>query len=139
MAQRKRTATCAHCGRLFSPCRYNAHHQTYCTDSACVTERKRQRQRHHYRKRYRHDESFRQAEQARCRQGIVRRRSLLAAIITPPTPAPPSLNIELFATGLLAHIIGSNDPQEVRVAAQALQQRGQSLALVADSVRTSPG
>jgi len=55
-----------------------------------------------------------------------------------PAAAPILLNFELFATGLLAQIIDSSDPDEVRNAAQSLQQRGQRLAMAARSSRESP-
>lgn len=140
MARRRPTASCARCGRRFEPCRYNAHHQNYCTDVSCVTERRRQRQRDLYRKRYRHNELFRQAEQARCREAISRRRSATAesTVTTPPENPAARLNIELFTAGLLAQMIGSNDLEEVRGAAQALQQRGRRLAVTAQSTRGSP-
>ena len=138
MARRRPTATCARCGRHFHPCRYNAHHQSYCTDVPCVAERRRQRQREYYRKRYRHDEPFRQAEQTRCRKAMIRRRTPLPTVITPLEPAPSFFDFHLLATGLLAHIIGSNDPNQVHSTAQALQRRGQLLALAAPSARASP-
>lgn len=138
MARRKRTANCARCGRCIKLCRYNAYHQKYCTDVSCVTERRRERRRNSYRKRYRDDAHFREAEQTRCRRNIRRRRIRCATAKDPSDTSLTPLNFEFFVTGLLAQIIGSNDPGEVHDAAYSLQQRGQRLAIATPTTRGSP-
>ena len=139
MARRNRTANGVRCGRNLTLCRYNAYHQKYCTDASCVTERRRERQRSRYRKRYRYDQPFREAEQTRCRQSIAQRRGRCRKPMTCPAPTLPiPLNFEFFATGLLAQMIDSSNPDEIHNAARSLQQRGQRLAIAAQSTRGSP-
>lgn len=72
----RRWSVCVHCGRRFRVCRYNGHHQKFCTRKKCMTDRKRLRQRKWYRNQYRSDEAFRESEKERAREGIARRRSV---------------------------------------------------------------
>ena len=129
---RKRRAYCQRCGRQFTLCRYNRHHQNCCTHDACVIERRRERQRVSYGKRYRENDAFREAEQNRCRE-----RGRRVSAVEAPRPVA-AINVELLAAGMLAQMIDSSDPAEVLGTARALEQRGQRLAVFAQSSRGSP-
>jgi hypothetical protein len=139
MPRRRRTSNCERCGRRIQLCRFNAHHQKYCSTPDCKAERKRERQRKSYQKRYASDEAFRSSEQRRCREAIAARRSQSAEH---PASAPPiaviAVDVELMATGMLAQMIDSNDPAEVLASARGFEQRGQLLTLSTESARASP-
>ncbi len=141
MAGHRRTADCERCGRRFKVCRYNAHKQKYCTVDSCVDERRRERQREYYRKKYRQDAEFRASERTRCHAGLHRRRR--AAPIAPIAPDAPDvtseMDVELVTAGLVAQMIDSGDPQEVREMTRRLQRRGQRLAMGLSHSRSSPG
>lgn len=143
MARRSQQVRCERCGRLYRPCRHNRHHQKYCTHEACLAERARERKRASYRRRYQQDAVFREAEQERCRESLqARRGAAVAEAVLPPLPPPPVTpllpDLELMATGLLAQLIGSDDPAEVLASARALERRGQLLSIGVSAARGSP-
>jgi hypothetical protein len=120
-------------------CRFNRHHQRFCTHRACVAERHRERAREHYRQKYRRDTAFRGAEQTRCREALQRRRKQRAD--NTDTSGPESLpahNIELVTAALVSQMIDSRDPIEVFRTVRRLEHRGRRLAVAAGSPRGSP-
>lgn len=139
MARRRRTATCRRCGRKFRICRFNAHHQQYCLHPDCVTERRRERQRQYYKKKYRDDAGFRGAEQMRCREGARRRRQEKGAETVAPVEAVfSSVNMDLVTLGLLAQLNESSDQRVVEATARRLERRGRELTVSGGSARASP-
>lgn len=142
MARRLQYMVCERCERRFVPCRFNRHHQRFCGDEGCVAERRRERQRAWYRQRYEEDASFCEAERARCLAGVQKRRA--AAVVVPVVDAsvavpevPESVSMVLV-TGLVAQLIGSADPAEVREAVRGFEVRGQRLTMGGALVRGSP-
>jgi hypothetical protein len=136
---RKRSAICERCGRRFTVCRFNRHHQKFCTHPACVAERRRERRREHYRRKYRHDAAFREAEQKRCREALQRRRKQGAGSAdTGAAETLPAQNVELVTAALVAQMIDSSDPIEVFRTVRRLEHRGRRLAVAAASPRGSP-
>lgn len=148
MGGRSGVARCERCGRVYRPCRFNRHHQRYCLDAGCVGERRRERQRAHYARKYREDGSFQEAERERCRASLRERRA--APAVAAPEGSSGAVSgelavsvglpcLELVATGLVAQLIGSNDPAEVLATARRLEARGQVVAAVAAvAARGSP-
>ena len=140
MANRKEFGSCERCGRKYPKCRFNKHHQKYCTRDACVVERRRERQRQRYQKMYRTDQMFAESERERCRDGIQKRRAdahqAADGIVTESEVS--RINIELLTTGLLSQWIDSKDPEEVKQAALQLEKRGQQLTLGTMIARTPP-
>ena len=140
MASRKEMGICERCGTKYLKCRFNKYHQKYCTRNACVVERRRERQRQHYRKMYRNDQTFTESERERCRNGITKRRAharqTADQIVAESTVK--RINIQLLTTGLLSQWIDSKDPEEVEQAARRLEKRGQQLALERTTARHSP-
>ena len=140
MASRKKMGTCEQCGTKYPKCRFNKHHQKYCTRNACVLERRRERQRKRYRKMYRNDQTFAESERERCRNSIQKRREHVSQIAdaTLAEGKVSRINIDLLATGLLSQWIDSKDPEEVEQAARRLEKRGQQLALMTTRARGAP-
>jgi hypothetical protein len=140
MANRKETGTCEQCGVKYLRCRFNKHHQKYCTRKSCVIKRRRERQRMHYRRAYRNDTAFADAERNRCKNGIRKRRedARRRSDEVPAGSNPTIINLELFAAGLLSQWIDSKDPVEVEDAARRLEKRGQQVAVATLAVRGSP-
>lgn len=140
MANRKHMGTCEQCGTKYRKCRFNTLHQKYCTRKVCVVKRRQERQRQRYRKMYRHDQTFADAERERCRKGIRKRRENARQTATEvlADSTATRINIELLATGLLSQWIDSKDPVEVEEAARRLERRGRQLAVVTVAARGSP-
>ena len=140
MASRKEIGSCERCGTKYPKCRFNKHHQKYCTRHACVVERRRERQRQRYQKMYRNDRMFAESERERCRNDIRKRRehACQTADGIVAEKEVSRINIELLTTGLLSQWIDSKDPEEVKQAARRLEKRGQQLTLATTTVRTSP-
>ncbi len=140
MANRKQMGICEKCGTKYRKCRFNSLHQKYCTRKVCVVKRRQERQRQRYRKMYRHDQTFADAERERCRKGIRKRREdarrTADKVLADSTAT--KINIELLATGLLSQWIDSKDPVEVEAAARRLEKRGQLLAVATAEARGSP-
>ena len=141
MATRKKSAICEDCGRKYLKCRFNKLHQKYCTNKRCVTKRRQERQRQRYRRNYRNDKDFADAERERCRNGIRKRRAdareTLDEVSADDTQMP--INIQLLARGLLSQWIDSKNPTEVEEVARRLEKRGQQLAIATVSVRGAGG
>jgi hypothetical protein len=139
MARRRRSATCARCGRVFKLCRFNGHHQKYCGDPDCVSERRRERQRRHYNSKYRDDTAFREAEQDRCREGARRRRAgVVSGTIVGPASVLPSVDLALVTAGLVSQLTDSRDPLAVAESTRSFERRGLELAVGGGSARASP-
>lgn len=117
---------CAHCGKHFKVCAYNAHHQKFCLRERCVRDRKRERQRESYNRRYSRDPSFREAERKRAREGIRRRRQAKA----PPTDASVLLfDSQDVVAGLVSQLADIADPVELQQAIHGYARRGRRLTL----------
>ena len=140
MPSRKELRTCERCGTKYRMCRFNKHHQKYCTRNACVVERRRERQRKRYRKIYGNEQTFAESERERCRNGIRKRREHARQIADKilAESEVTRINMELLATGLLSQWIDSKDPEEVEQTARRLEKRGQQLALSTSTARGSP-
>ncbi len=140
MANRKGIGICEKCGRKYRKCRFNKLHQKYCTRKICIKKRRQERQRQWYRKMYRTDQTFADAERERCRTGIRKRRKkgrqTADGVLT--DKAATKINIEFLTSGLLSQWIDSKDPVEVEETARRLEKRGQQLALASVSSRGSP-
>lgn len=130
---------CAECGTLFTPCRRNPG-QKCCKEADCVLKRKRRRQRESYAKK-RRDPTFRKKEAERVRLAMAVRRGVAKKLITltPPQAAPSTVSqsqgqcmAELaFQTGLMAHLMDSDNLSEITARRHELQQRGFRLAAAA--------
>lgn len=118
-------ARCEQCGRPFHPDRYNRHHQKYCLDPDCVLERKRQRQRADYRRRYSGDSAFKEQERARCRTGLRCRRQPKAPVVVPALSSPS----EEALAGLVALLHDTDDPLHVARHLDTYRERGRRLAV----------
>ena len=138
MARRVRTAICARCGRKFVVCRFNGHHQQYCRDPDCVAERRRERQRAYYRKKYRADAGFREAEQVRCREGARRRRQEKDAAVSADEGDLALVDLALVTAGLVSQLIDSRDPSAVAASTRGLERRGRELSVSGGPARASP-
>lgn len=138
MARRVRPAICARCGRKFVVCRFNGHHQQYCKHADCVAERRRERQREYYRKKYRADAGFREAEQARCREGARRRRQAKDAAVSAAESDLSSVDLALVTAGLVSQLTDSRDPSAVAASTRRLERRGRELSVSVGSARASP-
>ena len=142
MAKRQESSLCEYCGRKYLKCRFNKHHQKYCTSKMCVIKRRQERQAQHYCRNYRNDKNFADRERERCREGIRKRRedareNIPNGILATSSP-PMRIDIGLLATGLLSQWIDSKDPMEVEAAARRLEKRGQQLAITTLSLRGAP-
>lgn len=156
MGRRVDTKGCERCGRIFQPCRFNRHSQKYCTDEVCVQARRREQQRQRYKKKYRGDALFREAECRRCGEGLRGRRKAgrtqapqqadrqgkaLAAAATPDATVakpPPSFNMELFTTGFVSVMMNLPALPAVHETIRELERRGQQLAAMAALPQGSP-
>jgi hypothetical protein len=130
MANRRQRGICEHCSKNYLKCRFNTHHQKYCTRRTCVAKRRQARQRQDYRQRYRNDKTFAAAERERCRKAMRQRRDHAhrTADQSLTESAPTKINLELLTTGLLSQWLDSNDPLAVEAAARRLESRGRQLA-----------
>ena len=140
MANCKKIGICEECGTKYRKCRFNRIHQKYCTRKSCVVKRRQERQRQYYRKAYRNNKAFADAERDRCRKAIRKRREEVRQTSDEALAdsTPTKFNIELFAKGLLSQWIDSKDPMEVEEAARRLEKRGQQLAVAPMSGCGSP-
>ena len=141
MAKRQESSICECCGKKYLKCRFNKHHQKYCTSKMCVIKRRQEHQRQRYRRNYRNDNNFADRERERCREGIGKRRENTrdktpnGMLVT--CSSPMRIDMGLLATGLLSQWIDSKDPTEVEAAARRLEKRGQQLAISTIPVRGS--
>ena len=140
MASGKEMGRCERCGTKYPKCRFNKHHQKYCTRRGCVVERRRERQRQRYRKMYSNDQRFAESERERCRDVIQKRREHARQTVDGIVAEREviRMNVELLTTGLLSQWIDSKDPEEVKQAARRLEKRGQQLTLAMTTASTSP-
>ena len=132
---------CALCGRHEQKCRFNQHHQKYCTDKMCKIRRRRARQAQRYKKKYRDDKVFQESERERCAAALQKRRveALNESVSkTVASAETQEVNVLLLARGLLAQLIDSDDPAEVIDAERRYVRRGQQLSNSAQSSRGSP-
>jgi len=117
---------CAHCGKHFKVCTYNAHHQKFCLREHCVRDRKRRRQRESYNRRYSRDPSFRETERGRAREGIRRRRQAKG----PPTdPTVLLFDSREVVAGLVSQLADIADPAELQRTIHHYARRGRRLTL----------
>ena len=135
MPARTKTATCEHCDKHFSPCRFNKHNQKYCSRE-CRATSDRKRKREYYRKRYRNKPDFQEAERIRCKANIDQRRQDAREAKRPPPPSPPpspliSIDLQLATVGFLATQLESIDQQHVLEVARSYERRGRALAMPA--------
>ena len=116
MTSRKEMGICERCGTKYPKCRFNKHHQKYCTDPRCVVERRRERQRQRYRKLYADDQGFAESERERRRSSIRKRREDARQTVGEKVPDRDAcqISLELFAAGLVSQWIDSNDLEEVK-------------------------
>lgn len=128
---------CERCGRTFRPSRCNAWHQVYCTDPLCVAERKRERQRKWY-ARKRSEAQFREAENARCAEANRRRRAAQREekqrvespeieVLRPE--AAGGNDMRNVMTGLLAQLLDTSDPVQLRRSMDKFAERGRRAAV----------
>lgn len=116
---------CAQCKRPFHPDRYNRHHQKYCLSPDCALERKRQRQRADYQRRYSGDTAFKDRERERCRTGLQCRRLPKEPVVVPALSSPSD---EALA-GLVALLHDTDDPLHVAHQLDKYRERGRRLAV----------
>lgn len=104
----RKWGVCQHCGGRFKVCRYNGHHQKFCTRKRCVADRKRLRQRRCYRAQYRSDEAFRESERKRAREGMARRRAAGAGV----DDSPPGFGVDPLhvVTAVVSQLTDEKDP-----------------------------
>jgi uncharacterized protein (UPF0371 family) len=117
----KPSGMCQRCSKGFTQSARNASRQKYCKRAVCVTDRRRERQRQHYTKRYHADEEFRRQERERCSVALKARRS------TAHRTALMSVNDGLVIRGMLASMLESCDSHEVLEVARSYESRGQAL------------
>ena len=124
------TKICECCGRAFSPCPFNKHHQRFCKAPSCRQDRARTRKRKSYNTRYRKDAEFQEAERKRCHKSLRERRKRAPK---KPPPAPPSalasVNLDLVLAGFLAHFLETVDHHDVLFLARDYEARGQALTM----------
>jgi hypothetical protein len=105
-----------------------------------MIKRRQGRQRQYYRRTYRNDKQFADAERERCKKNIRKRREYMRRSndekLSGSLRIP--INIDLLATGLLSQWIDSKDPMEVEQAARQLETRGRQLAVTVVSTGSAP-
>ena len=129
----KKLPRCAACGRAFRPNRFNVHSQIYCPHPECFRERKRERQRRSYNRRYREDLHFRRQERKRALAGNRRRRAAAEAARAGPDVAAGSVSapeLRDLIIGFVSHLAHSDDPAVVRGLMSGYADRGRRLAAV---------
>lgn len=137
MAKNAARPECVQCEKRFTPCRFNAHRQKFCSPE-CRASRDRARKRKYYNKRYRNDAEFQEAERQRCKAGLDQRRKQAREDNSKPPPVSPldAVNLQLLTVGMLSSNLECMDLQEVLSVARSYESRGQALAIGA--VPTSP-
>lgn len=121
---------CEHCGRAFSLCPFNKHHQRFCKAPSCRQDRARARKRKSYNTRYREDAEFQETERKRCRKSLNERRK--KARKKPPPTQPSTLtavDLDLVVAGLLAHSLETSDHHDVLSLAREYEAWGQALTM----------
>jgi len=137
-----KTLECDACDRLFVPDPRNAWHQKYCTDPACVLERKKRRQREWAARRKAEDADFAEKARKRCREANRRRRQRAAALAAEPpaagSPSPPEAEVRHALLGLLAQMADCRDSGELSSAFAICAERGRRLAAAGPGAAMPP-
>jgi hypothetical protein len=132
------------CGRRYVPDCFNAHHQQGCSHPACRRERKRCRDRLRYRRKYREDGAFREAEKQR-RSGCRRLAKARARLALGPAPLgtictahssgsdlePQITELRCTVTGMVAIMAGDLEGDSVGELLSRCTERGRRLRLSA--------
>ncbi len=117
---------CAACGKPFTCCRYNKHHQKYCKRPGCVRRRKRERQRASHNRRYRDDKVYQEEKRRKSREYMrVRRRQKKEAAEEARNYDPMDI-----LTGVVSQLTSENDPEALRERLRSYSSRGRQLSHV---------
>lgn len=122
---------CDECGRSFKICKFNAHHQKYCTRSGCVNKRKKIRQREYQNKRYHTDDKYKEKKRKAARLNARRRRNknkLDAKVIQKKQPQKLEINSLEVLRGIVAQLTDECNPEVVHERLLSYEARGQQLS-----------
>ena len=128
------THLCEECGKAFTVCRFNAHHQKYCGRKSCARKRRRRYQSEYQNRRYRSDETFREGQKRKSRKYMKMRRereSLAPAVADPPIVPPESavkgIDLSDVVAGVVAQLTAEDDPQVLAERLRGYASRGRQL------------
>jgi len=115
---------CAACGKPFTLCRFNEHHQIYCTRPKCVRKRKQERQRKSHNKRYREDPEYQAAKRKKSKDYMRERRRKEKASAEEKLSYDP---MDIL-TGVVSQLTSEDDPEVVRERLRSYSARGRQLS-----------
>lgn len=128
------TFICKACGKPFTRCRFNSHHQIYCTRLGCVRRRKQTRQRASDNRRYREDKAFQEKKRRKSRDYMRKRRQKEKEAAKAAKEYDPADVL----TGLVSHLTGEDNPEVVRESIKSYSSRGRRLSHCAAVTVRSP-
>lgn len=120
------TRICAACGKPFTLCDFNKHHQIYCTRAVCVRRRKRERQRKSHNKRYREDPEHRAAKRKKAKE-YMRERRRREKIAEKKKRDYDPMDI---LTGVVSQLTSEDNPEAVMDRLRSYSARGRQLSHV---------
>mgnify|MGYP000851631242 FL=1 len=138
MAKRKKTISCARCGRIEKRCRRNPDTHIFCRHEDCVRERKRERQRKSQKRKYREDKVFAEAERKRCGENLKARRKKAETAEASEAKSEAHANLELVVLGMLGSLTDADDATAIRESLRLFERRGQRLAVFTPLARGAP-
>lgn len=115
---------CAACGKPFTFCRFNGHHQEYCTRPGCVRRRKQARQRKSHNKRYRDDPEFQAAKRAKSKEYMRERRRREKEVAKKKRDYDP---MDIL-TGVVSQLTAEDNPDVIREQLRSYSARGRQLS-----------
>jgi hypothetical protein len=130
-------AICQSCGKIYTPSRYNEHHQKYCTREDCVKRRKQLRQKKWHNEKYQSDDAFRKAKQQSSREAMRRRREQEAATVAVSSDSNSRDPTHVIA-GIVAQLADEDDPQALQEHLNVYAYRGRQLSQSIQCTGRSP-
>jgi hypothetical protein len=95
-------------------------------------------QRERYNRKYRDEKDFQESECKRCAAGLRKRRGAKALeeqADAKMLAAPPIVDLQLLARGLVAQLLNSDDPSEISDAVRHYERRGQRVVDFPESMQ----